>query len=214
MMASCAWSDYLDEMPEPNSQTPQNTENKAQERNAADTVVANNYNSRVNDNTFTYWEPVTFNIYNDIICYDIIDLKAKLMYKDQELWTLSNNHVYLRGEDVGTLGSEKDGSLADSQRSNPYKIKWTKDIAEDSLDEADRIILDFQIRCIDETEFTSRVMFEHEFYTDVLPNYKTWNLHIVPDGKGISLNENNIIVRLNLQAVEVDAHVNGWENPN
>ena len=57
-------------------------------------------------------------------------------------------------------------------------------------------------------------MFEHEFYTDVLPNYKTWNLHIVPDGKGISLNENNIIVRLNLQAVEVDAHVNGWENPN
>lgn len=210
MLVSCAWDEYLGDMPEPGTLTSLNS--SEQEDSIENDVYSENHNP-YRENEISYWSPVGINIYNHIVGYDLVDVTAKLMSDDKELFSLSDNRVFLLGNSVGYISAEADGSLFDIKRTKKsYYIEWTKELPIDSLCYPDYLILDFYIRCIDGSGERNHVRFEHELCTSMFPDYRVWNINIVPDGEGMRLRYNNITLRMDLRAVQFNATMDGWKD--
>lgn len=209
LLGSCNRDDFLEDIPETNTLN----QNNSQDENPCD-VNSDIYSSKcsLQENNTSFWEPCFVNIYNDIVFYDIVNLKISVLCEGEELWSVTNNTLYLLSDSVGFITAENNGCLFDSHRKDiPYRLEWIKNIPENKLDIADTIILDFEIRCTDGTKKTNHVRFEHEFCTSMFPNYKVWNLHIVPDGSGMRLDDNNITFKVDLYSVRFDAEVDTWK---
>lgn len=210
MLASCAWDEYLGEMPVPGTLT---SHNSTEQEDSIENVVYSGNRNPYGEDEISYWLPVGINIYNHIVDYDLVDVTAKIMSNGEELFSLSDNKVFFRGDSVGYISAEADGSLFDIKRAETaYYIEWTKKLPIESLDYPNYLILDFYIRCIDGTGERNHVRFEHELCTSMFPNYRVWNIKIVPDGEGMRLDYNNITLKIDLHAVQFDASVDGWKD--